>query len=285
MSSQVNNQTPSNPGIAILNLPEPQVVSGTLGEQGKPLPARHAGSLVSIIDDNLLELTDFLGSFSWSISQTSGTNMMSMGCPYADAPFIAGTGSDVYGYKQRPVNWNNIPIRSHEFWDCEQTIEFVFVGPNPMVGKILITYDPCVLLPNGAWYDDIYRVDRRKITYEWDLALSNTFKFSIQGFKLDHKRPTNRGSTMGTASDPVVMFSGNTTLHDFSLSLGAFNVTVLQRLQQFNLYPNTFTILVFSSFNKSVMYTPCDPRSALETEGHQTTFAYANFSNNLIQVS
>lgn len=257
-----SNDIPGNPVIALTNLPQPQVISGTLGESGAPLAATHAGILPNVIDSNSLALVDCIGMFSVKTSDEPGKRVVGIGLPYADAPFTGDT------YPNRPCNWNNVLMRSHEYWDCTQDLSFTFVGPAPIVGKLLITYDPAALsIP--ADFSTVYRFDRRKLTVEWDLAATKVATISIQGFKIDHKRPTCLGTIQGIKTAELT--GPKISLHGHSTSIGAISINVIQRLQAMSLYPSSFTVLVTTSFGKSVMYTPTDIRNKDGNNGYVVT--------------
>jgi len=253
--SQQSNDTPMNPQVSITNLPQPQVVSGTLGEQGQPLAAVIPASLVNILDQNLMNNVDFIGHFTHTTSQQPGVQIGSLALPIMASTF-GGAAESQGGYIPTSINWSHSLFRSHEYWDPVCQFSFVFVGPQPMIGKILITYDPTSFTDTN---NGVYREDMRKIVQEWDLALSKEATIEITGFKLEGKRPIQSYET------PAWQFNQwnvgpETRIHRGAGRLGRISLNVKQRLQKFSIFPDSYTILVFMSYKNTLLYTPTDPR-------------------------
>lgn len=269
------NTTPMNPVISLTSLPQPQVVSGTLGEQGKPLPAQSLNNLLSIIDQSQIANTDFVGTFNITTAMAPGTQLMKAMLPFFDG--VGAEDNEQDFFRDRPVNWNSFELYSHEYYDPIQTLSFVFVGPQPMVGKILITYNPGANTALAYQTDEaLYRPDRRAITKEWDLALSKNTTISIEGFKLYDKRPIY--ATTINAADPVLspgFLNPRISLHAFNSNIGTISLNVIQRLQQFSIFPTSYTVMIFSSFTGTKMYTPRDPRNAI-VGANTPLYNYAN---------
>lgn len=250
MSTQQVMNTPINPIVALASLPQPQVIEGTLGEQGNPLPYQDVRDFPSIMDSNLIENVDFIDSFSVNTSFPHGTSLFTCQTPIMKAD---STGND-YNIAH-VMNWSHFPMLTHLYWDVVQQIGFTMVAPQAITGKLLITYDPTALNSYGF---DKYRVDRRKITTEWDLSESKTKWIEVEGFKLDEKRSITHYNIPASSSSGYDF--AQQQLHDFSCNLGMISLNIIQPLQAVALYPSSFTVLVFASNSKTKFYTPTDPR-------------------------
>lgn len=254
MSQQAVN-SPVNPMIALATLPQPQVISGTLGEQGSPLAYMDVREFPSIMDSPLINNTDFLGSATVTTADAPGTRLFATQTPIMHRAF----GNLTYDVEQ-PLNWSHLPMLCHKFWDVKQQLGFVFVGPQAITGKLLITYDPVDLAVGTI--EGTYREDRRKITTEWDLSKEKMKWIEVEGFKMDEKRSIYRHDYPGFSSVDggyVVPVKNR----NYTINLGSVVLTLIQRIQKVSIFPDSYSILVFGSNSGSTFYTPTDPRRQL----------------------
>lgn len=249
MSNQQVSNTPINPLVALASLPQPQVVSGTLGEQGNPISYQDVRDFPIIMDSDLISNVDFIDRIPISISLSAGTHLWSV-----QTPVMKRSINDNYPLDQF-INWSHYPMLTHYYWDSKQQLGFTFIGPQAITGKLLITYDPSFLT---SFASSRYRFDRRKITTEWDLSKEKTKWVEVEGFKLDEKRSITHWNI--AANSTTGFEFARQSLHDFSCNLGSITVTIIQPIQAVTLYPSSFTILVFASNSGSMFYTPTDPR-------------------------
>lgn len=270
MSQQVAN-TPPNPIIALATLPQPQVISGTLGEQGSPIVYTDVRDFPSIMDDNLIDNVDFIMFVDLPVSTAVGTSLFRTQTPVKRSfedpgePLIADM-----------INWSNFPLLTHMYWDCKQQLGFTFIGPEVIVGKILITYDPSRIYSEDI--GTIYRTDRRKITTEWDLSKEKSKWIEVEGFKFDDKRSiakiTTKGKAWASGGIGINPISYAQWLHGFSYNLGFVELTLIQQIQKVAIYPDSFTIMVFEANSGSTFYSATDPRC----QRYENLAPYANYN-------
>jgi hypothetical protein len=270
MTQQVSN-TPVNPLIALATLPQPQVISGTLGEQGSPVAYTDLRQFPSIMDANLINNTDFLGTANITTANNTGTRIFS-----CQTPLMGRTLGTLEYDVEAPMNWNHLPMLTHQFWDVKQQIGFVFVGPQAITGKLLITYDPIDLASGNIL--GTYRADRRKITTEWDLSKEKMKWIEVEGFKMDEKRSIYESRFDGWAN-PNGGYAVPTKARNYSVNLGSITLTLIQRIQKVSIFPESYSILVFGANAGSTFYTPTDPRRQfpdLVTPYYNDTNAFYN---------
>lgn len=265
----LSGSTPLNPVLAMPNLPAPQVISGVVGQQGNPPIVAPPLDLASFMDIDTSTLTDCLGIFKINTSMTVGTEIFSITLPAIRGPQNTFSDTHITTY---PVNWANVALCSHMFYRPQNHIGFVVIAPEPIKGKVLVTFNPSET--TTAFATPQYSARRRMITEEWDLAESKTFFRTFLPVGLINQMcteeqplprvPTNSGNQNYVAPS----YSTPTQFRRF----GRLAVFIEQELQVGSVFPKEYSIIVFTCFAGTQLSVPVDPRRA----------AYSNNRNSFL---
>lgn len=171
-TNAISGSSPINPVLAIPNMPAPQVISASLGQQGVLAPVHPPLNLATLSNIDTSTLTDCLGSFHINTDMAPSTELFSAMLPVMRGahPVHDDTTADTI-----PLNWANIALCSHMFYTPVQHIGFVVIAPEPVKGKLLVCWNPSETLDPETMPPPYYNARRRMITEEWDLAQSKTF--------------------------------------------------------------------------------------------------------------
>jgi len=274
MSNQnmISGSNPINPVIAIPNLPSPQVISGTLGQQGMPPTINPPLNLMSFLETDLLSLTDLIGSFQITTDLNVGEELFS-----ATLPFIYGPEFLPNQLDTNYLNWANFPLSSHMYYNPIQHIGFVVIAPEPVRGKILMVWDPTDVMGDAKLPH--YDSKRRMITEEWDLADSKRFFRSFAPAGLVNQMPTDDQPQPRSPEIPApsLVTPNYQTPAQFK-NFGRLSLFVEQEIQVGSIFPKHYTVLVFGCFAGTKMSVPCDfRRSNYSNGGDSLLVAHENF--------
>nr|QHA33685.1 hypothetical protein 2 [Cacaos virus] len=284
--SNPNVQSMSNPIVPVVampNLPPPQVISGTIAEQGMPvsIPPQLFG-VQNLLNTNLLQITHVIRRIVYSAETNPGAIVTSFQLP------IIAIDKDVGGNiaPSKIVNWAALQLCSFAYYEPVETIIFSITAPEAVYGKFLITWDPTDLVSEmydtGVPIPPGVRTDRRMITKEWDLAVTKTFSITCS--------PHTISNTMVVSPQAVPRTGQGAYINGFvtvgaspvasMFNFGRLTLSTLQRLQIGNIYPSEYTIYVYGSFNGTTQRVPVDPRVNNFSNGtRMLTQASRNWAN------
>lgn len=271
----LSGSTPLNPVLAMPNLPAPQVISGVLGQEGAPTPINPPLNLASILGVDTSTFTDVIASFTIDTSMNVGTNVFSSMLPVmrgATATF--NERGDVTTYC---MNWANVQLCSHMFYNPIQHIGFVVIAPEPVKGKLLVVFNPSEVLvrDQAPQYDP----KRRMITEEWDLAESKTYFRTYLPNGLINQMCTEEQPLPrvpeDSPGDGVFVSPGYYTPNQFR-HFGRLSVFIEQEIQVGSIFPKTYTVIAFTCFAGSKFSVPIDPRRAAYSNGKDSLICAHN---------
>lgn len=260
------NQTPMNIGLSITTMPQPQVVSGTVGESGVPLPPKPIFSQLSVDQVYDLSTTFYIGSFEMDTSVSSGTHLKTLSLPVMMA--YDSTEPDLL------VDHIQFLIKSHHYMDpMEFSLGYMTVAPEPIVGRVGIVYNPCEFRTIDT--DSFFQFDRRAMMKEWNLGATKIDGIHIEGFKMDGRRTNTVGDFNASTPSPV---DKDVLRYGWSWGLGSIEFYMIQRIQVPLLYTSMYTVHLFGSFGSSQLTTLVDPRMQDGQFTSEVTFTNANLN-------
>lgn len=279
----LSGSTPINPVLAMPNLPAPQVISGTLGQQGNPPIVNPPLDLASFMNIDTSTLTDVLGSFTIDTSMQVGTELFS-----AHLPIIRGAVETLgqRGVTTIALNWANVALCSHMYYNPINHIGFVVIAPEPVKGKLLVTWNPAETVSGLGSVPPIYSARRRMITEEWDLAESKCYFRTFMPNGLINQMPTEEQPLPRSPSRPAG--AGNTALfiapsYDTPTQFrrfGRLSLFLEQEIQVGSIFPKQYTVIVFTCFAGTRLSVPVDPRRAAFSNGRDSLLvAHNNFED------
>lgn len=273
----ISGSTPLNPVLAMPNLPAPQVISGTLGQQGNPPIVNPPLDLASFLNVDVSTLTDVIGTFKINTSMNVGTELFSTRLPVMKGhrhTFDAGpTTVDV-------VNWANVALCSHMYYTPVQHIGFVVIAPEPVKGKILLSWNPSDTRSTAE--PPQYSAKRRMITEEWDLAESKTcFRTYLPNGLVNQmsteEQPLPRTDDQAIAATFFITTSYSTPTQ--FRRFGTLSLFLEQEIQVGSIFPKEYTVIVFSCLAGTQFSVPVDPRrSAYSNSKDSLIVAHKNFN-------
>lgn len=284
----LNQSAPVVPVNAVTNIPAPQVITGTIAESQQPIPANPQCDMQSIIDSNLLGRVDFLSRCTLDGDSDNGTVLFSTHIPVLRGPYRPGSISNAAG---NIINWAHFQLATGTYYQPVQHLGFCFIGPEAVIGKLLISYDPLDCYPgNNSSIPPVPRRDRRMITEEWDLSSSKVHFSSFMPHIIGHNMPTFNQDLPRSYGTEFENYENKGFIHPEIMtpaqfhSFGRVTLTVKQPIQYGSLFPRKYTIFVFTSLAGTTQSTPMDPRVAnwsnngdpLLYTSTNATHAYAN---------
>lgn len=275
-TNAISGSSPINPIVAIPNMPSPQVISGTLGQAGNPAPVIPRLGLASLSNTDLSTLTDCLGTFNIDTAMTPSTELFSTKLPVIKGGYP--TSLSPSRTNTVPLNWANVTLCSHMFYNPIQHIGFVLIAPEPIRGKLLITWNPSSTLDLTG--PPQYSAKRRMITEEWDLSQSKTFFRSyspnglINQMSTEHQHLPRTQGIAGASSFIAPAYEIPSQFRNF----GNLSVHVEQEIQVGSIFPRNYTILVFVCFAGTNFSVPVDfRRASFVNEGYSLITAHQNY--------
>lgn len=288
----ISGSSPINPVLAIPNMPAPQVISGSLGQQGMLAPVNPPLNLATLSNIDTSTLTDCLGKFSINTDMAPSTELFS-----AVLPVMRGSHpvNDKGYFDTIPLNWANVALCSHMFYTPVQHIGFVVIAPEPVKGKLLVCWNPSETLDPETMPAPFYSARRRMITEEWDLSQSKTFfrTFSPNGLINQMSTesqilPRTNDDINGIGPNSAFVTPGYEIPSQFR-NFGRLSLFIEQEIQVGSIFPKNYTILVFSCFAGTNFSVPVDfRRSAYSNDRYSLIVAHQNFYKmrfNAVQVA
>lgn len=274
----LSGSTPLNPVLAMPNLPAPQVISGVLGQQGNPPLINPPLDLQSIMNVDLSTLTDVLGSFTIDTSMNVGTEVFSTRLPVIRGP--VSTFGDEGSVTTTVLNWANLALCSHMYYNPIQHLGFVVIAPEPVKGKILAVWNPS---ETSSSHDVApqYSARRRMITEEWDLAESKTYFRTFLPNGLVNQMSTEEQQLPRVPSG--IQTTSNLIAPSYSIpsqfrNFGTFSLFIEQEIQVGSIFPKQYTVIAFSCFAGTQLSVPVDPRrNAYTNDRDSVMVAHRNF--------
>lgn len=281
-TNAISGSSPINPVLAIPNMPAPQVISASLGQQGILTPVHPPLNLATLSNTDTSTLTDCLGSFSINTDMAPATELFSTMLPVMRGSHPIHDRGDI---DTIPLNWANVALCSHMFYTPVQHIGFVVIAPEPVKGKLLVCWNPSETLDPETMRQPYYSARRRMITEEWDLAQSKTFfrTFSPNGLinqmSTESQLLPRTGDDDGAGIGPDSPFitPGYEIPSQFR-NFGRLSLFIEQEIQVGSIFPKNYTILVFSCFAGTNFSVPVDfRRAAYSNERYSLITAHQNY--------
>jgi hypothetical protein len=281
--NMISGSTPINPVLAMPNLPAPQVISGTLGQQGNPPIVNPPLDLASFMNTDTSTLTDVLGSFTINTSMQVGTELFS-----THLPIIRGAKQtiDQRGVTTIALNWANVALCSHMYYNPINHIGFVVIAPEPVKGKLLAIWNPAETVSGLGRVAPLYSARRRMITEEWDLAESKCYFRTFMPNGLINQMPTEEqplprspSRPVGSGVTPLFVAPSYDTPTQFR-RFGKLSLFLEQEIQVGSIFPKEYTVIVFTCFAGTRLSVPVDPRRAAFSNGRDSLLvAHNNFEH------
>lgn len=254
--------------LTVPQVPVPQTCFGVLNDSGLPSDPENITDIPfdsSWMTSMQLYLTEFVIKQGMEIKPGWQTNCDEVNsCKSMILPVIGRTDDMPNGYRKNLRYWHYLPFTTARFWTGSVKLRFMAIKPPRVGGKLLFRYepdstaDPALLQANNQ-YDTL----RRGIVREWDLAQSSDFELDLPGFNVISHRPTwvPHFSARDYRGSPLTSKMYFWNLTPSSVHLGYLKVEMANDIQPGSIFPDSFRILVFQSFENAQFYQQCDARS------------------------
>lgn len=273
----ISGSTPLNPVLAIPNMPSPQVISGTIGQQGSLPPISTPLNLSSFMNFDTSTLTDLLATFVVNTSQNVGDELFSVVLPVLRGPLDAFRDSTLI--TSTIMNWANFSLNSHTYYNPIEHLGFVLVSQEPIRGKILVVWNPTDVTGNGDAAPQ-YSSQRRMITEEWDLAEEKRFFRTFTPIGLVNQMPTDDQPQPRTESGFSEFVAPAFNIPAQFNRFGRLSLFIEQEIQVGSIFPREYTVLVFACFAGTKFSVPIDFRRSNYSNGRESLIvAHRNYFN------
>ncbi len=258
MNNQTN-QTPIAAPLNIVNNPQPMVVCATLTDYGFPTVPPPIVDLTPMDAYLNLKRNNLQGYITVNVADAIGTVYMEKMCPFESYPTPTFSDLHIKGQLVNPI-WTH--INSSQYVQPVFTITWTLVAPDPVLGKFKIRY----IIRSEKFSDSSNHVNAHdeQIVHEWDLSVSKSFSIRIKGLKFGTHRMARDRSTawiarrlVGDGNSEFSMVS--TRLFARNQVLGKVFLELMQPLQKGNMFPDSYTMIVQTTWNESTFYDQMSP--------------------------
>lgn len=256
--NQQSNATPLQQTILMPNLPPPQVITATLGRDGLPLPPFVIDNDISVDQYLQTSKAHLLGYHILSTDMDDGEELAKGVLP-AHVDDTSDTGPLITFKLKRVISPVDLFMRCHLHYESAIRMDFVFVGPPPLLGKLVFLYDPQILNNGGGGPQTNGFNDSKHRFYnmEWDLNKTKLFSVMIPLWKSANRRTTHYR--------PQLTYGGTARNYAYTgyrfadMFMGQFSLRILETLQSSTLFPTSYQIMSYISYENLTCSTPISP--------------------------